>query len=877
MTPGWQDDLTAREAEVLAGIRRHLTNAQLAEELSISIRTVESHVTSILRKSGTADRRGLAQAAEAVDARPDFGSGVHTYDTTFVGRDDLVELVGSSLGAGQVLSLVGPGGVGKTRLAHEVASRLSPDEWDGLVVVDLMATSPGQVAQVVASALRLREQRGVALPELVVAAIGTQRVGLVIDNAEHLVAEVAALARRVTERCPRATVVVTSRERLQVAREQVVDVPPLDGARMSDAVRLFLDRTGLAESDPVADLVAGLGGIPLSIELAAARVPALGLDAVRDAMTSQLDLLAGARGSDPRHRSARDTVAWSHRLLAGEEQELLRALGQVTHPVDLATAAALSGMAEAGTAVLLGRLTDKSMLQLHAAGDGHRWAMLELVRQYTQEESAGDDRADVRRARLRSWAAERASREALAPPVSSARLLLDLLSAAREASGTADEGDHRLARAVATLCIDEGWLGDAVECLGVAAVCATSPREAVDALLDGAAVASARDVGVTALVMCLRAVEVATDADDPILRARALSTYVITYHRYPPSTVVGALPAPDDLLDEASGIDVDDPVTRALQETARAWSQGDADQAERAVAAAESTADPTLIADALDALITAYGDAHRLRQARAAAERLWSMLLATAAASPRAVQELVDVRHVTARTALVLGWLDAAEQVDRGPGSPVTPDAVQDLPRQVRVHALRGRFGEAIGTADLMWDRWAASGAPPRAWMSTAAAAAVLACGMSGSTREGEWRRRTLTLADAAVPDDEPVLAAIAAYVDARLALHRHDLADAARFVSRCSATFTDRWSEGFARCAGVELAIVAGLPGAAQSVAGLDPYAEESDWAAAVRLRCLARLHPESEDAVASARLWQRIGAEAELAATRALLTARS
>jgi predicted ATPase/DNA-binding CsgD family transcriptional regulator len=866
--------VTRREAEVLELIMDHRTNAEIAAELHLSIRTVESHVRSLLRKSGADDRRGLARTAEA-DTRGEPGSlGVRSWPTSFVGRDDLLDSLPGLMSPGRLLTLVGPGGVGKTRLVHELLARVEAGSWGRQQVVELLPIGPGRVAAAVAGALGVSEQPGVPLHDTVVAAIGQRRMVLVLDNAEHLVAEVADLAARVASRCPYTVVMVTSREALRVAGEEVIVLPPLTGTRRDEAVRLFCDRAKVDRDDLVLSVVDGLGGIPLSLELAAARVRALGIAGVHEAMARPLSLLAGGRGEDHRHHSARATVAWSYDLLTEDEGRLLRALAHLSHAVDLPTAARLNGATEAETAVVLAGLTEKSLLQVDQEQDTHRWIMLQTVREYVRETTAYAVERDDAEVRLRDWAGDRAARALAIPRDESAHLLADLVSIVHRGPDRTDAAAHRLAVRVGRLCIRHGWLRDAVECYGAAAARAATTRDAVQSLLDAASIANARSAGDLALGLTLRAAERARTGGDPTGRARALLTAVISAYRYPPSPAAAAtMPDPPLLLDQAQHAVADpDPHTWALLAAARAWHGGGLSRAETALAAAEAAAEPTLIAGALDVVIGAYGAQHQLRRAREAAERRLALLRTIPHDTPAALEEVIDARHIAGGTALVIGRLDDAEHIDLRAPFGIVHNTMEDLPRRIRVLTLRGAFTEAVDQADLLWTQWTSSGYPPLPWMATAAATAVLACGMTGSPREGEWRSRMLTLANTEVADHIPVLAAIAAYVDARLALHRADLSDAARLVARCNEAFADRWYEGFARSAGAELALVAGLPHAHSGVERLAPYAEESDWVAAVQLRCQARVMPDASYREQAIALWTTIGAEAERAATLAL-----
>ncbi len=286
---------------------------------------------------------------------------------------------------------------------------------------------------------------------------------------------------------------------------------------------------------------------------------------------------------------------------------------------------------------------------------------------------------------------------------------------------------------------------------------------------------------------------------------------------------------------------------------------------------AEETRDPLRVAAALDALVNACIAEQRLRAARDAALRRLELLHGQPHDSPRGVEEAVDALHAAASTALIVGRpLEARDLESAGPGQ--TQDG-QELPREVRALTLLGRMAEAIAAAETMWRGWLAEGTPPRAWMSTAGALTVLAAGLAGDAGEGVWRERTLRLAGVEVADQSPTLAAVSAYVDARLALQRGDITNAAYLVGRTQQTFVDRQYESFARAAGAELAVAAGLADATGLVDGLALAASESDWVDAVRERCLARLEPGSAHGPRALARWQDIGARFEADATSRLI----
>ncbi|MEV5894408.1 ATP-binding protein [Nonomuraea fuscirosea] len=245
-------EISPREAEVLELVGAHLSNAEIAARLCISVRTVESHVSSLLRKLEAPDRRALAQRAPGPAGSGPSKSGpsrpapvLPAPLTSFVGRVTERAQLTDLIRTHRQITAVGPGGVGKTRLALAVAADAAGDYADGVWFVDLVPVAdPGMIATAVAGALGLGEQPGRDLTESVLAALGDRHALLVLDNCEQVVDGVALFLERLLAACPRLTVLATSRARLMVPFERVYPVPRLslsaDGS--SDAVALFLER-----------------------------------------------------------------------------------------------------------------------------------------------------------------------------------------------------------------------------------------------------------------------------------------------------------------------------------------------------------------------------------------------------------------------------------------------------------------------------------------------------------------------------------------------------------------------------------------------------------------------------------------------------------
>jgi predicted ATPase len=351
--------------------------------------------------------------------------GVHGFPaalTSFIGRAGLVREVAGLLAEQRLVTVTGPGGTGKTRLAGEVARQVADRYADGAWLVELAPVQdPAQVPAVVAVVLGVREQPGIPAAEALARVLARQQLLLVLDNCEHVIGAAAQLCAGLLSACDDVRVLATSREPLAVAGETRYRLGPLvlpdpedlaAGAR-AEAVALFADRarsadTGFAltgEITPaVAQLVARLDGMPLAIELAAARVEALGVTGLLDRIGDWFALLAGGDRTAPlRQRSLAATVEWSYQLLDDHERQVFRQLSVFPGPFTLEAAEAVAGP-DAGPAVL--HLVDCSLLVPPRAGpDGRpRYGMLETLRAYGNRLLAQASEQDQAVAALAGWA-----------------------------------------------------------------------------------------------------------------------------------------------------------------------------------------------------------------------------------------------------------------------------------------------------------------------------------------------------------------------------------------------------------------------------------------------------------------------------------------
>jgi predicted ATPase/DNA-binding CsgD family transcriptional regulator len=334
--------------------------------------------------------------------------------TSFIGRAGEIDDVSALLGKHRLVAVTGPGGVGKTRLAGEVMSRVTDRYADGVWLVELASVQePALVTRLVAAALGVREQPGSPLVDVLTMVLSRQQLLLVLDNCEHVLGAAAALCAALLPVADDLRILATSREPLRVAGEARYRLAPLrlpspsDGAAAaeSEAVALFTDRARRADPDfavtdvnqpAVARLVSQLDGLPLAIELAAARADVLGVTQLVDRLDDRFTLLVGAdRLAAGRQQSLTATVDWSYQLLTEAEQQVFRRLSVFPAGFTLQAAEAVAGR-DAVSVVL--RLVDCSLIAPPRQGPdgGARYLMLETVRGYAATIAAeGGDQAEA--------------------------------------------------------------------------------------------------------------------------------------------------------------------------------------------------------------------------------------------------------------------------------------------------------------------------------------------------------------------------------------------------------------------------------------------------------------------------------------------------
>ncbi|HEY3310599.1 MAG TPA: tetratricopeptide repeat protein [Anaerolineales bacterium] len=331
--------------------------------------------------------------------------------TSFIGREEQIRVLKQYLQRDRMVTLVGAGGSGKTRLALQTAAELLDEFRDGVWFIDLSpSTDPAFIMQTLGTVLKVHEEAGHSYEETLLDFLRRRKTLIILDNCEHLVEACAALAESLLKNCPQLKVLSTSREALGIAGEYLLPVPTLSlpavethgavGSKYleritgSEAVRLFEERAvqvqpgfrvGPDNALAVARVCERLDGIPLAIELAAARVRMMSLEQILDRLNDRFHLLTGgSRTALPRQKTLQALVEWSHALLDGPEKQLFRRLSVFTGGWSLEAAEAVcsgDGIPDSAIMDLLERLVDKSLVLAETSGSEH-YRMLETIRQY---------------------------------------------------------------------------------------------------------------------------------------------------------------------------------------------------------------------------------------------------------------------------------------------------------------------------------------------------------------------------------------------------------------------------------------------------------------------------------------------------------------
>ncbi|MCP2327055.1 putative ATPase/DNA-binding CsgD family transcriptional regulator [Hamadaea flava] len=895
-----QAGISTREAEVLALLGEHLSNAEIAARLFISVRTVETHVSSMLRKLDAPDRRALAQLAVEWGRAARGGDvtlGLPAPVTSFVGRAQERAALAAAVTTHRQVSAVGPGGVGKTRLALAVAGDVAPEFPDGVWFVDLVPiTDAAMVGATVAAAVGVGEQQGRGIDDTVISALADRRALLVLDNCEQVRDGVAPFLERLLAGAPKLTVLATSRARLMVPFERVHPIPPmsLTGDDDSDAVALFLDRAAAVGSpvaaeqrEQVAEICRGLDGVALAIELAAARLPMLGLDGLSGVLADQLRVLTGGARADDRHRSVRAMLDWSVALLDPADRTLLHRIAVFVAPFTVDAAAQVGGATMDG----LARLTEQSLLSATPAPGGMRYRTLATIRQYGLEQLAASGELDGVRAEQLRWCLAIAAGLAQDPKPGAGPWRArfdDVADDMRAVLGWAvTAADHRadayaLAVALANLAFTRNLIGEAQQRYEQAAALTDDPYAAGAALRQAAAVAGCRMRGDDMYRLYYAAAETARSVGDDAGTARDLATAAATVYRF--SGTFAELPPAGEaaaLLAEAQELAGDDPAASAavalaecgvFSDTAEADLPEAVKRAERAVDLARTSGDPLAHSAALDALAAVQcwaGDTF----ATAASSRQRVDLLAKVPATPAAALERTNALSEAAESSVGVGDLAAARRWG---------EQLRDLPllaergdfatsRLLLADALAGNAEGVLAACGRFRDAWGLSGGLHTPTLATAAAAVAMIHGLRGDeTARAEW----LGVVDEL--DVAPELkAGYNAVFDAIVLLHEGRADEAFALL----ATEPDEMSEWaiwvwrhWYLAVRAEAAALSGQPDARDQIAAARPIVAGNSIASAHLDRAEALLDNDSSRVLAAAAAFEAAGSRYQRARTLVL-----
>ncbi|HEV2360342.1 MAG TPA: BTAD domain-containing putative transcriptional regulator, partial [Acidimicrobiales bacterium] len=416
---------SGRQADALRSYQR--LRQRLAEGLGIDpSKELADLEGAILRQdlglANPSDPAGEAKARGAAagdrERRQPTGGTFPVHLNSFVGREREMEEVRSLLEFSRLVTLVGAGGVGKTRLAIEISETSTGGSFPAVYFADLAPLrADDEVARQLATVLGISLRSGGDAVESLTAALGNEPVLVVLDNCEHLVGACAVLSATILRSCPATKMLATSRQPLGIESETIYRVPSLGlpepgvidpvAVGEAEATRLFVERAraqvssfqlDASNSEVVASLCRQLDGIPLALELGAARIRALSLQQISDLLDRRLRLLKDTTAfSPPRHRTLDALVSWSYEMLESHEKRLLRRLVVFSGPFDLEAVAVLCdpGADTLDSLDTLALLVDKSLVQAETSGQAARYSVLETIRQYAMGKLAEEEDGDA--------------------------------------------------------------------------------------------------------------------------------------------------------------------------------------------------------------------------------------------------------------------------------------------------------------------------------------------------------------------------------------------------------------------------------------------------------------------------------------------------
>lgn len=369
-----------------------------------ALRALQVHRSKV-RETGVEPTSAISELeAQLLADEPDiavtrYSGNLRVPSTLIVGRSSETDELSKQLAAGQVLTLLGAGGVGKTSLALHVAGGVEHRYRDGVWVCELAEIDSGSaVVDVLAKTLGVHQQRGKTLVQSIVSAFSDAEALVILDNCEHVLAGAVEVVIEIQRNCPKVAMFATSREQLDLASETIYLVSPLDvpdrgdGETMTSAVELFVERAGVElgrnpETDiAVAEICRQLDGLPLALELAASRVRNMPVIEMSRRLDERFKILSGKNSDRPnRHRALWDVADWSYQLLEEPTQDLFRQLSVFLGGFTVEAAAKVSGMPYSEAEDLIWSLVDQSLLSPMPGVGNTRYHMLETLRQYGHE------------------------------------------------------------------------------------------------------------------------------------------------------------------------------------------------------------------------------------------------------------------------------------------------------------------------------------------------------------------------------------------------------------------------------------------------------------------------------------------------------------
>lgn len=758
--------VSGREAEVFDLVGDHLTHVEIGECLFISVRTVESHVASLRRKLGMIDHRSLVRMAVEFRSLPPVSALPHEV-SSFLGRLAELNEVADAVASSRVVSVVGPGGTGKTRLAMRAAGDLSGGKSIDPVWVDLASVvAPREVLPALVAALGVVEPGHRTHEQTAIDLLRQREALLVLDNCEQVLDEVALLVERILAACATVTVLLTSRIRLAVPHERVVQLGGLPVGSTDNpgvAVDLFMERAetggatiGAGERSRVVDICQALDGMPLAIELAAARVPSIGLDGVETGLGDHRHLLVGGERVQTRHRSVSDTISWSYRLLTGLDQNVLSRVSTFHRSFSTADAgvvAAYAGVSERDIGGALGRLAQHSLLEPTETSARLRYRTLETVRQFGTEQlrAKGDVTAQERHL---DWCARRVAdldgAEDELGWTAEVDAIADEVRAVLSSTGEIQDMHlaHDLARQLAALLFGRGRTTDSQSAFEHAATLASSEAiEAADLTL-AAAVAKCRVAGSDALRLEQLAADKALAGGDIDLAVRCLTGSVQLIARFP-----GMFDDPPPLqrahvlLEDAKAYSAHSPIAEfTLAATGAALDPDrDLDELEDFVCRALGSGELIQASILLEAIAVRHSEDQRPIQALEVCRRRLD-IFGPATSDPNLGLELRDALHMAIVIATAAGQLTEANQLaERHAHLPFFRDEPDHaLEEGIAPDALAGNWDDAIKAGHSLLAGWEQAGRPVAPGRGLAPAALAMVHGLRGDDDERDAWLETL-------------------------------------------------------------------------------------------------------------------------------------